>query len=235
MNSNPLVHIVIDDRERGSTAAVALLGMDGLACEVRRLKVGDYLVDGRLVVERKTLLDLVSSIEDGRLFRQAIALAGSQPSPLLILEGRSSDLGGIRMRREAVQGALVTVSVILGIPVLRATDGQETARLLIFAARQIRRTARGAVHRPGSRPRGKRKLQFQILQGLPGVGPGRAGLLLDRFRTVEAVFTAAEEDLLGVEGIGKTTARKIRWAVRDRRSPYRADPAHPAGSARVPC
>ncbi|MCU7905326.1 MAG: hypothetical protein KZQ76_05595 [Candidatus Thiodiazotropha sp. (ex Epidulcina cf. delphinae)] len=38
---------------------------------VRRLEVGDYEVDGRFLVERKTLHDLITSIKDSRLFRQA--------------------------------------------------------------------------------------------------------------------------------------------------------------------
>ncbi|MEW5891465.1 MAG: hypothetical protein AB1768_21085 [Pseudomonadota bacterium] len=34
--------------------------------EVRRLAVGDYLVDGRFLFERKTLADLALSIKQGR-------------------------------------------------------------------------------------------------------------------------------------------------------------------------
>jgi ERCC4-type nuclease len=194
--------------------------MEGIVCEFRRLKVGDYEVDGRLLVERKTLVDLATSIEDGRLFRQAIALANSGRPSLMILEGRSGDLSGSGMRREAVQGALVTVSLILGIPVLRAMNGRESANLMHCAARQLRVAVQGAVHRPGLRPKGKRCLQLHILQGLPNIGPRRAECLLETFGTVEGAFTASEAELRTVEGIGKGTARKIRWAARETIVPY---------------
>ena len=52
-----------------------------------------------------------------------------------------------------------------------------------------------------------------MLQGLPGVGPGRAQLLLDHFGSVEAILTAATEELAAVHGIGKRTAHGIRWLV----------------------
>jgi ERCC4-type nuclease len=208
-----VVPVVVDDRERGGAAALALAAMPEVVCEVRRLDLGDYEVDGQLLVERKRLPDLVASIEDGRLFRQACRLARSTLRPLLLLEGSAAELAGCRMRREAIQGALITVSLVWGIPVLRAVDGAESARLMLFAARQLRRAAGGAVFRPGRRPRGKKRAQLRVLQGLPGVGKMRAERLLAAFGTVEAVMAATEPALREVEGIGAETAAGIRWAV----------------------
>jgi len=39
---------------------------------------------------------------------------------------------------EAIQGALISVSVILGIPVLRSRDAEESARLMRYAGRRSR-------------------------------------------------------------------------------------------------
>jgi ERCC4-type nuclease len=223
MCPDPPIHILIDDRERGSTAATALIEMPGIRGEFARLKVGDYRVDERLVVERKTMIDLTHSIQDGRLFRQSIALSNSGQPALLIIEGRGSDLATSRMTREAIQGALITISLILGLPVLRAFDGQETARLILFAAQQVRRAIQGTMHRPGLRPKGKRRLQCHILQGFPNIGPGRAERLLERFGTIEAIVTASEQELQSVAGIGKASARTFRWAVQESGVPYRIE------------
>jgi ERCC4-type nuclease len=84
----------------------------------------------------------------------------------------------------------------------------------------VQAAARGALHRPGYRPKGKRKRQAYILQGLPGVGPERAARLLERFGSVEGVICAGSEDLQSIEGIGKNTADKIRWAVREHGRDY---------------
>jgi len=54
-----------------------------------------------------------------------------------------------------------------------------------------------------------------ILQGLPGVGPGRAAQLLDHFGSVQGVAAAAAEELAWIDGIGETTAAKIRWALEE--------------------
>ncbi len=41
------------------------------------------------------------------------------------------------------------------------------------------------------------------------------GRLLEAFGSVEAALTASTQDLIGVPGIGSTTAEAIRWAVRE--------------------
>jgi ERCC4-type nuclease len=209
------VPIVVDDREVRSGILEALRAIDGVTVEVRRLAVGDYVVDGQLLVERKTLHDLTESIKDGRLFYQARKLAEAPLRSLIILEGTARSLKASRMRRESLQGALITLTVYLGIPLLRSCDPQETVRLMVYAARQGRAIANGALPRQGKRPRGKLRTQLHILQGLPGVGPERARLLLETFGNVEAVLTASEEALKSVDGIGSITAERICWAIRE--------------------
>src|SRR3989339_830786 len=185
-----MIPIVVDDREAGSEVVQALREMDGLEVEVRRLGLGDYYINGNLLIERKTFRDLASSIKDGRLFQQASRLASIPTRSAVILEGTAEDLIRSRMRREAIQGALITLTIILGIPVLRSKDPLESARLMLYTARQMSTIPFRSFPRKGKRPRGKRKLQLHILQGLPGVGPGRAGRLIESFGSVEAVVTA---------------------------------------------
>lgn len=219
-NSQRPIAVIADDREAGSATVAALRGMDGVAVTIRRLELGDYEVDGHLVFERKTLPDLAASITDGRLFSQASRLAKSRRKGVFILEGSAAGLAGSGMSRESIQGALITLSLIYGLPVLRARNPEECARLMLYAARQVRRSAAGALLRHGRRPKGKRKLQLYILQGLPGIGPGRAKGLLAAFGTVEAVLAAPEEQLTAVPGVGPRTARRIRWAVSEPAARY---------------
>lgn len=216
-----ITRVLMDDRERGCAAAESLSSLVGVSAEFTRLKVGDYLVDDRLIVERKSLSDFAASVEDGRLFRQAERMASSGCMSVLILEGQSGDFAASHFRREALQGALITVSLLYRIPVLRAMDGAETARLILFAARQLQRAATGSVFRTGRRPRGKKAAQLRILQGLPGIGPKRAERLLLHFGTVQAAFQADADELQGLDGIGKRTAGRILWAVRETPEAYK--------------
>lgn len=205
------VHIVVDDREKeGGKVLVALEARDDATVEVARLEVGDYRVEHRVVVERKTSADFAASLIDGRLFHQAAALAMAPERAVLMLEGCDDDWRETGVRREALQGALITIGVFYGVAVLRSDGPEETARLLLYLGRQAQRSARGGLPRPGYRPKGKRARQLFLLQGLPGVGPERAARLLERFGSVQAVMTAPAEDLATVDGIGDKTAAKIR-------------------------
>jgi ERCC4-type nuclease len=198
----------------------ALKTLPNVRVAISRLKLGDYQVDQRLLVERKTLLDFALSVLDGRLFSQAARLAASEIQAALILEGTGANLAASGIRREALQGALVSVSLIFGLPVLRSTGPSETARLILYAANQMRTAASGAFPRPGRRPKGKRRIQLALLQGLPGVGARRAKHLLDAFGTVEAVFRTDAEALEELPGIGRKTAQAIRWAVTEAEGEY---------------
>ena len=148
-----------------------------------------------------------------------IYLANSKPEGVLILEGTAGDSVEIGVTREAMQGALITVSLILGIPVLRSKNPAETAKLIVFIARQIESIANGGVQRHGYQPKGLRYRQRYILQGLPKIGREKADRLLDRFGSVEAVISAGIDDLQTVDGIGKNIAEKIKWAVSERVPP----------------
>ncbi len=209
------VRMVADDRENAGGVIAELQGLAGVAVEVRRLAAGDFIVEDRFAVERKTLADFARSVIDARLFRQAAALAQGARRGVLILEGTAGDLGDVGVRREALQGALITVSVFYGLAVLRARNVAETARLLVYLGRQAQAVARGSLPRPGYRPKGRRARQLFLLQGLPGVGPGRAERLLDCFGSVQAVVVASPRELAAVDGIGESTAGRIRWALEE--------------------
>jgi len=214
--------IIADDRERGSGVVTALQSITGVPVTMQRLRTGDYLADSRLLFERKTLQDFAASIVDERLFRQAARLTQSRYKGILILEGTGKDLVQTGVTREAMQGALITISLVFGIPVIRSLHPEETARLILCAARQIRTAAQGAIQRHGYRPRGRKARQQFILQGLPGVGCKRAEKLLSFFGSIEGVIKAPAEELEAVDGIGRQTADKIRWIVSEKTAAYRS-------------
>jgi ERCC4-type nuclease len=222
-NDTP-VTIVADDRERAPEVIEYLRAIPGVSVGIERLAAGDYLADRKILFERKTLRDLSVSIVDGRLFKQMGALAQTRNKAVLILEGTAKDAECAGVRREAIQGALITVSLILGIPVLRSMSPEETARLIFYAARQAQAVGKSGFPRPGYRPGSKKGRQLFILQGLPGVGRDRALRLLEKFGSVEAVIRAEREDLLAVEGVGAKTADRIRWAVSEKQALYGYEP-----------
>lgn len=213
------MEVVVDDRELHAGVLEHLQSIEGFTVVVRRLPLGDYLVDRRVLFERKTLRDLATSVIDGRLFHQACRLASCPYRPVCVLEGDASEPAASGIGREAYQGAMVCLTVLFNLPLLHSRDAEETARLIRYAADQMDRVAKGSLYRQGYRPRGRRKRQLFVLQGLPAIGPERAARLLDTFGTVEAVFCASEEALARVEGVGEKTARRIRNLIAERGTP----------------
>jgi ERCC4-type nuclease len=102
---------------------------------VQTLAVGDFQIGDRVLIERKRVRDFVDSLLDGRLLEQAHRLVAAAPRPLLLIEG-----GDLFMQRavhmNALMGALATLTVDLGLPVVTTADGEETARFLAIAARR---------------------------------------------------------------------------------------------------
>jgi DNA excision repair protein ERCC-4 len=208
------VLILVDDRERPSGVADELEKLSGLAVRVEHLTVGDYDVDGAVLIERKTATDFAQSLIDGRLFRQAKHMSASPLRTAYILEGSVGDWLGLGVSREAIQGALVTLTLIFDIPVFRSSGPAESARLIFYIGSQLARL-RDLEHPPHRQAKAKRKnsRQLRILQGLPGVGPDRAKALLERFKTVRACFSASKAQLMEVEGIGPKTAAAIDHVI----------------------
>jgi DNA excision repair protein ERCC-4 len=222
--------VLADYREAASPVPSALEQMPCIQLAFKHLPVGDYEVDRRCVFERKTLSDFAASIADGRLFIQAQRLAQLNLPTAILLEGGTGDLAKIGMSRECLQGAMISLSLVYHLPVLRALDPAETARLLVYAGYQLRRHECGPGCRYGKRPKRKRRLQLHILQGLPGIGPTRAELLLKSFGSVEAVMTASLECLEAVEGLGKKRAEAIRQVLGEAAPAYRISDRHQAGT-----
>jgi ERCC4-type nuclease len=204
--------VIIDHRE---PEQFRMLFSDDDDLSVEQLKSGDFLINDQWRFERKTVRDLCLSLVDGRLFKQALQLLQGDDHPVVILEGRSREIKACGVRREAVQGALITLTVFFGLPVLRSLDPEETVQLMRYTAEQGVRFAEGGIQRFGYRPKGKKARQLYVLQGLPGIGKKRASALLEHFGGIEAVMCADEEELAEVSGIGVPIAEKIRNLVQE--------------------
>jgi len=203
--------IAVDDRERSSGVPEALRSRSDVDITFRRLTLGDYDVDGALIVERKTLADFAVSVLDGRLFRQAGRLARNQESrTCLILEGTPERYPRLAISDSAIQGALITVTLVFGVPVLRSVTPEETADLILFAAQQLHRQAALPPRRTGAKVDSVRRSQLLLLQAIPMVGPLRAEALLRTLGAPSQIANADTVTLAEIDGIGPTIAANIR-------------------------
>ena len=103
--SNPRHSIQVDHSERESLLLELLRQSEDFDVRLARLRVGDYLINDQVLIERKTIADFAASLVDGRLFPQAARLARDGRRSLVLTEGPpATSMPDIHPN--AVQGAL---------------------------------------------------------------------------------------------------------------------------------
>ena len=206
------VEVVADQRELDSHIARDLSTREGVETRLETLAVGDYVVSDRVVVERKTVGDFLETLlgEDRSLFQQVGDAARFYARPVVVVEGERL-YEARNVHPNAVRGALASLAVDFGASVLRTDGPEDTADLLEVIARREQEADDRSVSVHGEKG-GKTLAERQeyVVGAIAEVGPVTARSLLEHFGSVEAVMTAEEDDLLGVEGVGEVTAGRIR-------------------------
>ncbi len=202
--------IFVDSREREMAKLLESLGLE---VTVKNLEVGDYVVSDRVAIERKTAHDFVASIIDPErnLFRQIADLARTYERPVLILEGR--DLYTTQMNAGSIRGAMISVAVDYGVPIIPTEDRNETVAVIAqLAHREMREGREPKVHGHKT-ARTLKEQQEYLISAISSVGPTVAKNLLKHFGSVEKIMTASSEQLQEVELVGPKIAQRIRELV----------------------
>ncbi|MDD5257233.1 DEAD/DEAH box helicase [Methanothrix soehngenii] len=202
--------IYVDPRERGMAK---LLEGRGAEVTLKNLEVGDYVVSDRVAIERKTAQDFVASIIDPErnLFRQVADLARSYERPVLILEGR--DLYSRQVSASSIQGALASVAVDYGVPIIPTEDQEDTASVITMLAARERREGHEPKLHGHKTARTLKEQQEYLISAIPSVGPSVARKLLRHFGSIEKVIAASKEELQEVDMVGPKIAERIRELV----------------------
>ena len=198
----------------GLSAQLAkLLESMGLEVTLRNLEVGDYAISERVAVERKTARDFVSSIIDPQrnLFRQMADLARTYDRPIVILEGR--DFYGTQMSPASIQGALASVAVDYGVPIIPTEDQDDTARIISLLVQREKKEGREPKAHGHKTARTLKEQQEYLISAIPSVGPRVARNLLRHFGSIQRVMTASEEELRDAPLVGPKIAERIRELV----------------------
>lgn len=203
----PIVYV--DHRER-ACGVIGELDELGMRTKTMQLPVGDFLVSDRTVIERKSTSDFVKSILDGRLFKQAKRLAENFEKPVIIMEGENV-FSVSNVHPNAIRGAMASVIINSGVPIIPTKDTKDTAALISVMAKREQKDAGRVARLRGERSAlTDRQQQIFIIESLPGVGAVLARELLARFGSVEGVLNASERELKQVDKIGEKKAKEIK-------------------------
>lgn len=207
--------IVYADTREQASSVIKELKEKGCEIHVMQLEVGDYIVSDKVVIERKSVEDFLTSLLDGRLFNQLMSMNANYEMPLVIVEGNMDELYYSRnIHKNALLGALSSIALEYRTPVLFSKDAEETAEFVYVIAKRFQlgkdkdiRLRTGKAH--FSLPQ---QQQF-IIESFPMIGPRTAKYLLKEFKTIKNLVNASEKDLENAQNIGKKKAKGIKELV----------------------
>ena len=192
--SEKLLHIIVDNREH---KLMALLDKkkDIITYNSEQLDIADIVVSEQIAIERKEGFDFVSSIMDNRLFEQLLRLKDTYETPILILEGLNDNVfNKVGMKTSSIYGALAFISYKLGISVIPTRNLEETAIVIErIAYREQVKNNMPLLSRKAPKEMSKEDRRIYIIEGLVDIGPKKARLLIEKFRTPNNVFKAIKK------------------------------------------
>lgn len=145
-----IMKITLDNRERDLYEKIIPMnqsGDDGTTIMSSQLTIGDILIqtddsNDVILIERKSLKDLLASIKDGRYEEQSHRLIHSSGFPihniLYIIEGPMNSLKSLA-ERKLVYSCITSLNYFKGFSVLRTASVLETAELVLQMANKISR------------------------------------------------------------------------------------------------
>jgi Fanconi anemia group M protein len=213
------INIIIDQRERASQIISNLKDLSSnkikVNIDLKQLSIGDYILGEDLVIERKTIKDLESSIIDGRLFAQLEALKNIKRS-LIILEGNLDLISNnsTRINKKALYGLISSICLKYRIPIIYTKNQKETAFYLFTIAKKEQ-----LLNKRSPKLRfEKQKMTYQqrllfIVESFPNIGPNLAKSILKEFKTIKSFINADTDQLLKVDKLGPKKAKQIQYLV----------------------
>ena len=217
--------VVMDSRESASSGIKELLEKENVKVMIMDLPAGDYYIPSAYenlqgyLIERKKGPDFVHSVATGRLWDQVKRLMEvSKDSNLKCLMIFEESLATIKKftqwNTKAIAGILSSLYADWGIDVVFMPSKYWSALFIYQLAKRVQGDKEAKVHplRRVDKASDEDPPFVQarkVLEGLPNIGPVVAERMLRHFGSLKRIFNATIEELMEVDGIGRTKAEKI--------------------------
>lgn len=190
-----IIKIIVDNRERNSLVPSELINL-GFDVEFQQIEVGDYIVNN-IIIERKTISDLKSSIINKRIFQQIKNMQDKQA--IIIIEGfLEEDIYQGLIHENALRGFLLSLALDFKIPFILTQNSKDTAKYISILARK-KEKSEPPIRASRILETEEEQIQF-ILEGFPHIGPAKAKKLISRFKSIKNIINAKEEELKEILG-----------------------------------
>ena len=216
------MNITIDSREQSRIeSATQYYEKQGHTVTVTELPIGDYLFDNQVCFEYKTIPDFITSIQDGRVFNQAINMTENYDYHYIIIQGdehtRSRSIG---MSKNYIP---VNITQYLGAiaSLNRFTTVIESYNPLVEEAYyRMLVTAKKALQDKPIVKKFPRKhknpaLNF-LMYTIYGINAKKAHAIVEAYdlKTLSDLQDLTIEKLIKVDGIGQKNAERIIEAIK---------------------
>lgn len=219
--------VVVDVREFRSSLPSLLHGRNMVVIPCM-LTVGDYVLTPDICVERKSVSDLISSFNNGRLYNQAETMLQHYKSPMLLIEfdaqkaftlepfaDLSSSIGTASVVGSDLQSKLVLLTLAFPrLKIVWSSSPYQTAEIFEELKNKqeepdpIKAVQLGLEHGEDPETRTFNQTPQEMLRCVPGVPNKALNKLILEYDNVQAVSNADEAELAA--SIGKENARQIR-------------------------
>ncbi|MEM4738068.1 MAG: ERCC4 domain-containing protein [Acidilobaceae archaeon] len=211
--------IYVDYREENS-GIPGILESLGLIVIREYLEIGDYIIPGDIIIERKTAEDYINSLYDGRLFDQISRLREAYDNVILLIEGDIDSIASIRGREKHVYSSLASLIIDFDIKIIPSSSPKNSAFILEALTRRVIESKGGGRVVIHKKPKLEtiRDWQLYIVSSFPGVGLKLADRILENFKTIEAFCTSSYAELQRI--LGEKRAEKVKLILK---TPYESE------------
>ncbi|USW48220.1 Putative DNA repair protein XPF [Septoria linicola] len=219
--------VVVDVREFRSSLPSLLHGRNMVVIPCM-LTVGDYVLTPEICIERKSVSDLISSFNNGRLYNQAETMLQHYKSPMLLIEfdqqkaftlepfaDLSSSIGTASIVGNDLQSKLVLLTLAFPrLKIIWSSSPYQTAEIFEELKNKqeepdpIKAVQTGLEQGEDPETRTFNQTPQDMLRCVPGVTNKALNKLILEYRNVQEVANAGEAELADM--IGKENARQIR-------------------------
>ena len=213
--------VTIDSREQSRIrTATEYYTKQGLEVEVQEEQIGDYIFNDKVVFEFKTIADFVSSIQDGRVFNQAINQAENYDHHYVLIQGdehsRAKAIAMSRHYREVTYfqylGAIASLNRYTTVIESYSPFIQEAYyRMLITAKKALQNKP---IVKKFPKKHKNTALNF-LTYSIYGINYKKAQLICDTYHleSLTDLLELTTDDLKNIQGIGDKTAQNITEAI----------------------
>lgn len=194
--------ITADIHEKNSLVISNIFSNKSINLEIKHLQVGDYIISD-IIIERKTISDLYSSLISKRLHKQINDLKSTK-TPLILIEGKNNNI----IENKIYKGLILSIITKHKIPIIFTENETDTADYLITLANKQQKT--NTLQTFHSKiPKTISEQKKYILESFPYIGPKSAQQLLNQFKSLKKIFNANEKQLKPVLKNHTTNFKKI--------------------------